>query len=154
VQRGVAGIDGLVAGAAGVHRATGRPTALVLGDVSFLHDVAALQVAPLDGPPFVVLVLDNDGGRIFEQLPVARHAPEAMPHFLTPPRLRVDAAAAAFGVRHVAVRTVAACRAALADALATPGTTIVQAGVPPHGALAMLEPLWAHAATVVQALRE
>ncbi|HSM09598.1 MAG TPA: 2-succinyl-5-enolpyruvyl-6-hydroxy-3-cyclohexene-1-carboxylic-acid synthase, partial [Gemmatimonadota bacterium] len=38
-QRGAAGIDGLIAGAAGSAAASGRPTLLLLGDVSFQHDV-------------------------------------------------------------------------------------------------------------------
>src|SRR5204863_681072 len=44
-QRGAAGIDGLVAGAAGAASATGRPTALLLGDVSFAHDLGGLAAA-------------------------------------------------------------------------------------------------------------
>ncbi|HEV7556787.1 MAG TPA: 2-succinyl-5-enolpyruvyl-6-hydroxy-3-cyclohexene-1-carboxylic-acid synthase, partial [Kofleriaceae bacterium] len=43
-QRGASGIDGLVASAAGATRA-GHPVLLVLGDVSFAHDVGGLLAA-------------------------------------------------------------------------------------------------------------
>ena len=43
-QRGAAGIDGLIASAAGATRA-GAPVLLVLGDVSFAHDLGGLLAA-------------------------------------------------------------------------------------------------------------
>ena len=43
-QRGAAGIDGLIASAAGATRA-GQPVLLVLGDVSFAHDLGGLLAA-------------------------------------------------------------------------------------------------------------
>jgi 2-succinyl-5-enolpyruvyl-6-hydroxy-3-cyclohexene-1-carboxylate synthase len=69
-QRGANGIDGLVAAAAGSAMGTRLPTLLLLGDVSLLHDLGGLAVARLLRTPLVIAVLDNDGGRIFDQLPV------------------------------------------------------------------------------------
>ena len=93
-QRGAAGIDGLIASAAGATRA-GRPVLLVLGDVSFAHDLGGLLAARLAAAPLAILVIDNGGGQIFAGLPVAR-APlgaafEAC--WLTPPA--IDPAAVA-----------------------------------------------------------
>jgi 2-succinyl-5-enolpyruvyl-6-hydroxy-3-cyclohexene-1-carboxylate synthase len=69
-QRGANGIDGLVAAAAGSAMGRRLPTLLLLGDVSLLHDLGGLAVARLLRTPLVIAVLDNDGGRIFDQLPV------------------------------------------------------------------------------------
>jgi 2-succinyl-5-enolpyruvyl-6-hydroxy-3-cyclohexene-1-carboxylate synthase len=69
-QRGANGIDGLIAGAAGSALGSARPTLLLLGDVSLVHDLGGLAVARVLHTPLVLAVLDNDGGRIFDQLPV------------------------------------------------------------------------------------
>ncbi len=133
-QRGACGIDGLVAGAAGAASASGRPTALLLGDVSFAHDLGGLAAARLSGAPLAIVVIDNGGGRIFEQLPVAR-APGGAAllerFFLTPPALDVAAAAAAFGIPTVRAERPGA---AIAAALAGSGPTLVHVPVAPHSA--------------------
>jgi 2-succinyl-5-enolpyruvyl-6-hydroxy-3-cyclohexene-1-carboxylate synthase len=133
-QRGASGIDGLVAGMAGAHRASGCPGALLVGDVSVAHDLGALQTLPRDGAPLVILVLNNRGGRIFEQLPVAARAPEAMAHFLTEPRATLEPLVAAFGLPYRRADEVAALSAALDEALARRGPTVIEAVVPPGGA--------------------
>jgi 2-succinyl-5-enolpyruvyl-6-hydroxy-3-cyclohexene-1-carboxylate synthase len=70
-QRGAAGIDGLIASAAGATWA-GRPVLLILGDVSFAHDLGGLLAARAAHAPLAILVIDNRGGQIFAGLPVAR----------------------------------------------------------------------------------
>ena len=136
-QRGACGIDGLVAAAAGSASATGRPTAVVLGDVSFAHDLGGLAAARAAGAPLAVIVIDNGGGRIFEQLPVAS-APggaEVLERFfLTPPAIDVAAAAAAFGLPSARAADAASLAAAVRAALAAPGATVVHAPVAPHSA--------------------
>jgi 2-succinyl-5-enolpyruvyl-6-hydroxy-3-cyclohexene-1-carboxylate synthase len=136
-QRGACGIDGLIAGAAGSASAAGRPAALLLGDVSFAHDLGGLAAARAAGAPLAIVVIDNGGGRIFEQLPVAS-APggaEALArYFLTPPGVDVAAAAAAFGLAHRRAVDPAALADAVRAALRTDGVTIIHAPVAPHGA--------------------
>jgi len=70
-NRGANGIDGVISSALGA-AATGAPTALVLGDVSFLHDVSAIGSARQLGLSLAVVVVDNDGGGIFSFLPQAQ----------------------------------------------------------------------------------
>ncbi|MBL8621595.1 MAG: 2-succinyl-5-enolpyruvyl-6-hydroxy-3-cyclohexene-1-carboxylic-acid synthase [Myxococcales bacterium] len=104
-QRGAAGIDGLIAGAAGAAWASGRPTTLVLGDVAFAHDVGSL--ATLAGLPVTVVVVDNRGGHIFDDLPLAAAGVDAAVYrelWLTPPALDPVAVAAGFGVAATSVR--------------------------------------------------
>ncbi len=100
-QRGANGIDGLISGAAGAATATGRPTTLLLGDVSFTHDIGGLASAGDLPAPLTVVVLNNGGGRIFERLPLADTLaahPDAHAAWLTPPGVDFGAAAAAFGL--------------------------------------------------------
>jgi 2-succinyl-5-enolpyruvyl-6-hydroxy-3-cyclohexene-1-carboxylate synthase len=113
-QRGASGIDGLIAGAAGA-AATGEPVVLILGDVSLAHDAGSLALLRHARAPVTVVVIDNDGGRIFEALPVAGAVGAATLErlWLTPPRLDVVALARGFGLEAVTVRSPDALRAAV-----------------------------------------
>jgi 2-succinyl-5-enolpyruvyl-6-hydroxy-3-cyclohexene-1-carboxylate synthase len=135
-QRGAAGIDGAIASATGATRA-GKPVLLVLGDVSFAHDLGSLVVARGAAAPLAILVIDNHGGQIFAGLPIARAelADQAFErHWLTVPELDPAAIAAALGLRAVTVASALATTAAIATALATPGVTVIHAPVTAAGA--------------------
>ncbi len=153
-QRGANGIDGHVAAAAGVAAAApGRAVTLLLGDVSFLHDVSALALAREATGPLVALVLQNRGGRIFEFLPLANATPaEAMRHALTPHAFDLSHAAALYGVCFRRAATEAELGAALDAAYARPGCTVVEAIVPEHGAFTQYRRVDALAAPALDAL--
>ncbi|MBN8867426.1 MAG: 2-succinyl-5-enolpyruvyl-6-hydroxy-3-cyclohexene-1-carboxylic-acid synthase [Solirubrobacterales bacterium] len=68
-NRGANGIDGLVASGLGAARATGLPTTIVTGDLGFFHDVGSLALGQDLPAATRIVVLDNDGGAIFERLP-------------------------------------------------------------------------------------
>lgn len=137
-QRGAAGIDGLIASAAGATRA-GQPVVVVLGDVSFAHDLGGLLATRHAATPLAIVVVDNGGGRIFTGLPVARvaggnAAAVFEQHFLTAPGLDPIAIATALGIRAVAATSPSALSATLATALAAPGVTLIHAPVTATGA--------------------
>lgn len=135
-QRGASGIDGLVASLAGAAGATRKPAVLLVGDVSFLHDAGGLAALRTLDTPAVVVVVNNGGGRIFEQLPIGTRPPEVLRHFTTPHEAELGAAAALHRVTHVRVDTVSGLSEALGSALSRPSATVVEAVVPPHGAKA------------------
>ena len=65
-NRGLAGIDGTIASAWGAALARRQPMRLVLGDVSFFHDLGALSHGRTEEVPNLqVIVINNGGGRIF-----------------------------------------------------------------------------------------
>ena len=134
-QRGAAGIDGLIASAAGATCA-GRPVLLVLGDVSFAHDLGGLLAARSAAAPLAILVIDNRGGQIFAGLPVARaHLGAAFErHWLTAPDLDPAAVAAVLGARATTAVSPAAAATAITAALETPGVTVIHAPVTASGA--------------------
>ena len=99
-NRGANGIDGVIATAIGIALATRLPTALLIGDIAFLHDSSALVGLAARGVDLTIVVVDNDGGGIFSFLPQAT----ALPHeryeqlFGTPHGADVVALAAAHGL--------------------------------------------------------
>jgi len=110
-NRGLAGIDGTLATAAG--RCRDEAPLVILGDVTCFHDLSSLHLLRSHCPRAVVLVLDNGGGRIFDQLPVAE-TPELLE--LLHCSCGVDLAAIATGFGWQA--HCAASRETLQDALA------------------------------------
>lgn len=72
-NRGASGIDGVVSAAAGFAAGLQRPTSLVVGDVSFIHDTNGLfflQGQSQSNVPLTVVLINNSGGGIFDFLPV------------------------------------------------------------------------------------
>jgi len=132
-QRGANGIDGLISGAAGAASVWDGPTALLLGDVSFLHDVGGLAAARQATRPLVVVVLNNDGGRIFESLPIGARPDlaEALErHLVMPHGSDLSHAPALFGIPFARVRVKDELRGALATAFSRAGSTVIEAVVP------------------------
>ena len=102
-NRGASGIDGTVATAAGFARGLGRPVTLVIGDLALLHDLNSLAL--LRETPVVVVVLNNDGGGIFNFLPISGHKAFFEPYFGTPQGVGFEAAARMFGLGYEQPRT-------------------------------------------------
>ena len=120
-NRGLSGIDGTVSTASGLALATNRPTRLLLGDVTFLHDSGALATGPTEQPVQLQIVVLNDaGGGIFSVLEHGRlaqapnYASAVERFFGTPHTVQLAALAAAYGWEHTLVNTAAELDAALA----------------------------------------
>ena len=122
-NRGANGIDGLVSSGIGAAAAAGRPTWVLTGDLGLHHDANGLAAAGEADTPVRIVVLNNDGGGIFEFLPQAgqleRGEFEALlgtPRGVDPARL-----AALHGIRHVRVE-----RLDELAALAREGTSLIE----------------------------
>jgi 2-succinyl-5-enolpyruvyl-6-hydroxy-3-cyclohexene-1-carboxylate synthase len=135
-QRGAAGIDGLLSGAAGARSVSDSPVALLLGDLSVQHDLGGLAVAAAVPGPLPVVVIDNRGGRIFDQLPVAERVSRAVMEraFAMPQALDLSNAVRAFGLPFARVRTRAELATALATAFAAERAMVIEAVVDPTDA--------------------
>jgi 2-succinyl-5-enolpyruvyl-6-hydroxy-3-cyclohexene-1-carboxylate synthase len=74
-NRGANGIDGVIATAIGVAIGSGAPTAVLLGDIAFCHDLSSLTAMQSRELDLTIIVTDNDGGAIFSFLPQATTLP-------------------------------------------------------------------------------
>ena len=136
-QRGANGIDGLVSGAVGSALGTQLPTLLLIGDVSLLHDMGGLALARLVHTPLVLAVLDNDGGRLFDQLPVRDlYAAEAdlAQFWRTPPACDLEQAARLFGLSYSSAATQRELSIATQAALHRNSATLLHVRVGPDSA--------------------
>ncbi|MCX8085846.1 MAG: 2-succinyl-5-enolpyruvyl-6-hydroxy-3-cyclohexene-1-carboxylic-acid synthase [Rhodocyclaceae bacterium] len=125
-NRGAAGIDGNLATAAGIAAAQKGPIALFIGDQTLFYDATSLALlAPCAA---LVVLLDNGGGGIFEQLPWARALPPELLErgWLAPPAVDVRALAAAFGFAFFEAADLAAFQSALARAREAGGPALIR----------------------------
>ena len=74
-NRGVNGIDGTESTALGI-ATTGKPTVLLTGDLSMLHDLNGLIVGKTHELNLTIVLFNNDGGGIFHHL-----AQKGVPNF-------------------------------------------------------------------------
>ncbi|RME54825.1 MAG: 2-succinyl-5-enolpyruvyl-6-hydroxy-3-cyclohexene-1-carboxylic-acid synthase, partial [Caldilineae bacterium] len=105
-NRGASGIDGVVSTALGVAAAdVTRPTVLLIGDVSFYHDLnGLLAVGRLGLRNVTIVLLDNKGGGIFRRLPIARHDPPFQDLFVMPHGLDFAPLVQAYGLAYTQVQ--------------------------------------------------
>ncbi|AWI09600.1 2-succinyl-5-enolpyruvyl-6-hydroxy-3-cyclohexene-1-carboxylic-acid synthase [Ereboglobus luteus] len=106
-NRGANGIDGTLSTALGVAHGTGNPAVLLTGDLSLLHDTNGFLLANASrtrGSLTIVLV-NNNGGGIFEHLPVAQFDPPFEEYFATPQNIDFAKLCATYGVEHTRIES-------------------------------------------------
>lgn len=148
-NRGVSGIDGVVSSAFGAVAAgpDSGTTALLIGDLSFLHDANGLLSARMHGLSLLVVLVENDGGGIFSFLPQARlPAPEFEPLFGVPLGMDPEPLVKMMGGRFCRVSTRAAFEEALGRDLGRPGLRVIACRVPDRARnVRMHEAIWERA---------
>jgi len=127
-NRGCNGIDGTLSTMLGEALAHPEMTTVsLLGDLAFAHDLGGLTAWANSGARGVAVVVNNAGGGIFEQLPIAqqidRDSFERL--FATPQSLDIGAACAAVGVHHQCVAA-SQLSAAIAATTANPGLAVLE----------------------------
>lgn len=125
-NRGANGIDGVLSTALGAAASSGAPTALLLGDLSFLHDVGALQIAARHRSPVLIVVIDNDGGGIFQLLPCADLGETFERCFVAPHGLELLGAASLAGLETARVASEGDLDRIVTDWAARPRGIIVE----------------------------
>lgn len=125
-NRGASGIDGIISSASGVAAARRAPTVLLLGDLAFCHDLNGLLALQRYDLKLVIVLLNNDGGAIFQRLPVSRFEPPFRELFVTPHGLNFAHAAHLFGLDYAQTTSREAFVRAYRGALASERSTLLE----------------------------
>ncbi len=141
-NRGANGIDGLVSTACGMAAVSPDPVMLVVGDLSFYHDLNGLLAAKRHGLRLTIVVVNNDGGGIFSFLPQAAHPEHFEEFWATPTGLDFGPIVEAYGGRFHRAQDWAAFRAAVREGLAGDGLTVVELPTDRTANVAMHRRLW------------
>ena len=109
-SRGANGIDGTLSTAMGLSH-NNRPTVLLTGDLAFLHDTnGLLNLQHLSGHLTIVMI-NNNGGGIFEMLPIAQFEPEFETYFATPQHVNFESLCMTYGVEYRKIEDINALQA-------------------------------------------
>lgn len=138
-NRGASGIDGNIATAAGMALASGRPTVALVGDLTALHDMNSLALLRQIDSPFVLVILNNDGGGIFHHLPIAQYEEHFEECFGTPHGLSFPAVATMFNMPYRRPATLGEFSAALDEALLSSCATLVEISTDRYASRGVLE---------------
>lgn len=148
--RGASGIDGVTSTAAGAAAAGGGPVALLIGDLSFLHDVNGLWPTHRYGLDLTVVLVNNQGGGIFSFLPQRQAVPDRFEAWWgTPHGVDLRHVVALHHGRH-AVLDAGDQHAAIAEALARPGLDVLELRTERDRNVAQHGIVWARAAEAVR----
>ncbi len=146
-NRGAAGIDGVTSSALGAAAAGNGPVVLVIGDISFYHDLNGLWAAARHHLDLTVVLVNNNGGGIFHYLPQAAHPSVFEEWFGTPPNLDFSHAVRMYGGAHLVPNDWDEFRAALTGGS---GLRVLELRTDRSRNVEMHRQAWAAAARAVQ----
>lgn len=125
-NRGASGIEGLISSALGASISTERNVTLILGDLSFYHDLNGLHIAKHYDIDLTILLINNNGGGIFSFLPQAKEKKHFEKLFGTPLDLDFQPIVKAYGGTYKRVREADELRQALKKSYETKGLSVVE----------------------------
>lgn len=98
-NRGANGIDGIFSTALGIaHR--NQSTVLLTGDLALLHDTNGFLLQNKIDGHITIILINNNGGGIFEMLPVSQFDPPFEEYFATPQNINFAQLCATYSVEH------------------------------------------------------
>ncbi|MCL6436074.1 MAG: 2-succinyl-5-enolpyruvyl-6-hydroxy-3-cyclohexene-1-carboxylic-acid synthase [Leptolyngbyaceae cyanobacterium HOT.MB2.61] len=98
-NRGVNGIDGSLSTALGIaHRQ--QSSVMLTGDLALLHDTNGFLLKSQFSGHLTIVLIDNNGGGIFEMLPISQFEPPFETFFATPQSVNFAQLCTTYGIGH------------------------------------------------------
>ena len=106
-NRGASGIDGIVSTALGISFMNNKSNNfLVIGDISFFHDINGFHVLKSIKTNLTIIVINNNGGQIFSTLEYANKNIEKFDEFwTTPQKIKINNVANLFSLKYFKLTT-------------------------------------------------
>jgi len=127
-NRGASGIDGLIATALGTsyHNTSERNT-LILGDVSFFHDINSLLITTHYKINMNIIIMNNNGGQIFNMLPYKKKIDKKYDEFWTTPvDIEIKQACKLYKLDYYAINSIDDIKNNLYEILDSKGMNIIE----------------------------
>jgi 2-succinyl-5-enolpyruvyl-6-hydroxy-3-cyclohexene-1-carboxylate synthase len=143
-NRGANGIDGVISSALGASAVASQnePTVLVVGDLSFFHDLNGLLAARLYPLNLTIVLINNDGGGIFSFLPQAAYPEHFEELFGTPTGLDFRLAVQMYGGEYQKIEDWEQFRRAVNRGLHSGGLHVVEVPTERASNVSMHRKLW------------
>ncbi len=143
-NRGANGIDGIVSTALGISAASSKdePNILVIGDLSFFHDLNGLLAARLHQLNLTIVLINNDGGGIFSFLPQADYPEHFEQLFGTSTGLDFHPVVQMYGGQFRHITTWQEFRQAVMDSMTSGGLNVIEVSTERAKNVEMHRQLW------------
>jgi 2-succinyl-5-enolpyruvyl-6-hydroxy-3-cyclohexene-1-carboxylate synthase len=141
-NRGASGIDGVVSSALGAAALSDGRLVLVIGDLSFYHDMNGLLAAKRFAIDATIVLVNNDGGGIFSFLSQHDDPEQFEALFGTPHGLDFRPVADLYGLDYRRVETTGEYRDEIKATLGRPGVTVIEVPTDREENLALHRRIW------------
>jgi 2-succinyl-5-enolpyruvyl-6-hydroxy-3-cyclohexene-1-carboxylate synthase len=143
-NRGANGIDGVISSALGASAAgsSDERAVLVIGDLSFFHDLNGLLAARLHRLNLTIVLVNNDGGGIFSFLPQAAYPEHFEQLFGTPTGLDFRPVVEMYGGTYERITDWETFRRVMSNNLAVGGLRVVEIPTERASNVTMHRQLW------------
>lgn len=125
-NRGASGIDGIISTALGIAQTSKNPTILLTGDLAFYHDMNGLHNAIKFNIPLTIVLINNNGGGIFESLPISRFGKTFVENFITPLNLNFAKFVQAYGGYFVRAKNLKSFKTELNKAVSSKKLAVIE----------------------------
>lgn len=142
VNRGAAGIDGIISTTIGLSKSLDKPGILFIGDIAFLHDSNALLNLKEVTHPLLIIVLNNGGGTIFKMLPVNSFKKKYSDYFQTPQQVTLAALCRAHKLPHTLVSRPEQIIPSFEKNIEVPGAHIIECITDGEESMTLRKALW------------
>jgi len=106
-NRGASGIDGITSTALGIasmHK--NSKNVLVIGDLSFIHDINGLLITQSNNINLTIVVINNNGGQIFSTLPYAKENKRFKDYWITPQNIEIEYIAQLYDIKYFKINSI------------------------------------------------
>jgi 2-succinyl-5-enolpyruvyl-6-hydroxy-3-cyclohexene-1-carboxylate synthase len=125
-NRGASGIDGIISTALGIASVKKEPVFLITGDLAFYYDLNALLTAEKYSIPLIIILINNNGGGIFNSLSVSQYPDFLREYFITPHKLNFGKLTKAFGVNYSIVKKWSDFKELMRKAISKKNTSVIE----------------------------
>ncbi|BBC23176.1 2-succinyl-5-enolpyruvyl-6-hydroxy-3-cyclohexene-1-carboxylic-acid synthase [Pseudanabaena sp. ABRG5-3] len=125
-NRGANGIDGTISSALGAAWGCDQPMVLICGDLAFYHDLNGLLAAKKYDISLTIILLNNDGGGIFNLLPISKFEHTFEEFFGTAHGIDFAPIISAYNCEHVLIQDWQHFHESLTNSLESQGTQVLE----------------------------